>query len=171
MELKLQRISNWWMSLGLREQRSLLIGAIFLVLFFSYSFVWKPIQDQSVNLRKKIVEQEKTLQWMQHMDAKLITASRHSGRQAQSIPSPVVLLGLLQKEIENADLAQSLTQLKQSSNEMLEMHFQKVSFDALIKLFIRMKQRYAIEIDHITLTALSVAGTVNADLTLAIHQT
>lgn len=155
------KIKDWWATLGIREKKAVSGAGIVLLIFAVYQFLWLPFQNQAIYLRKQIVSNEKTLLWMQTIDQR-ISATR--GNEHAQKTSAVLLLGILQKEIESAGLQQSLMQLKQNNNGMIELHFQKVQFDELMKLLIQINKQHGTDIVQMSALADPSPGIVNADI-------
>jgi type II secretory pathway component PulM len=104
---------------------------------------------------------------MQSADSEISMIEKQSPGTTGKPVSPVVLLSLLQKQIDAAGLGQNLTQLKQSSNASIEIHFQKVGFDKLSGLLIDAAKRYNVSVVQMSAAADNgTPGVVNADLIL-----
>jgi len=78
--------------------------------------------------------------------------------------SLVVFLSQMQKKINQSGLESYLTQLKQSDNESVEIHFQKVEFDKLIKLLMTVMKEYPATVSRLSVTATDAPGYVSADV-------
>jgi general secretion pathway protein M len=162
------KIKEWWFSLALREKQAVVLGGTVAALFIVYQFIWSPLIQRTDTMRKRIVAQEKTLLWMQGADKeieKLASQQSNGGYKALSV---VVLLSLMQKQVNHAGLEQQLTQLKQASNESVEMHFQKIDFDKLIAMLMKVVKEERISIAQLSVKAEDTPGIVNADVILKI---
>jgi type II secretory pathway component PulM len=104
---------------------------------------------------------------MQNVDVQL-TQLEKDPKQSEHVASPVALLSVLQKEVTDARLEPNLVQLKQVSNDAVEMQFQKVSFDKLMQLLIRMSKEHAVLISTLNVTTETEPGLVNANVVLGI---
>lgn len=161
------KAKEWWASLALREKQALAIGAVSLFIFIVYQGIWSPLVDQATSMRKRIVAQQKTVVWMQAADKALQKAEGEKSERKQST-SPVVLLAVMQKQINQAGLDAALTQLKQGANETVEMHFQKVEFDKLITLLMHTIKTQRVSLAQLSASAEGSPGIVNADIMLKL---
>lgn len=166
MKENIIKLKEWWSGLGLRERKAIGLATIALSVFILYQFVWSPLDEAASALRKEIASSEKNLVWMQNANNE-IKKHTQQNKPNEKVSSPVVMLGLLQKEIDHAGLQQYLTQLKQNNNDAIEIHFQKVQFDALMKLLLEVSQKHGAEI--IQMSAVTDApGLVNADILVKV---
>lgn len=161
------KFNDWWEPLAPREKQVVIIGSIIVGLLILYYLIWSPYLNHMNNLRENIVSQEKNLAWMQTANNEI---DRIAGQDSNKnkITSPVALLGLLQQQINQAGLSTQLTQLKQASDDSVEMHFQKVSFDALMKMLITAIKGQAITINQVAVVASDTPGIVDADIRLGL---
>lgn len=158
------KIQAWWMSLALREKQAISIGAALLVLFIVYQWIWSPYLEHVDTMRKRIISDQKTLSWMQTADKQIQSLETQGKSKTKSI-SPVALLSQMQKQINRSGLEQFLTQLKQTTNEAIEVHFQKIEFDKFIKMLASFMQEQDVTIVRMTITA-NTPGYVNADIVM-----
>jgi len=150
-------------ALAKREQLALVIGSAAVVLFILYELIWSPYLNAVANLRNRITDEQKTLQWMQSADRNM----QHMQAVATNNQlSPVALLGVLQKEINSAGLSGELTGLKQSSSNAVQMNFQKVEFDKLIALLIKVIKQENVTISQMSVTADAAPGLVTGEIVL-----
>lgn len=165
MKERLLKLKEWWQSLSQREKLTLSIGTLLSGIFFTYQFLWMPLVDANAEMRKQIVLQTKNLQWI---EAASLAIKEAKPKQAQStLTTPVMLLGLMQKQIEVRGLKKYLIQLKQSNNENITLKFQKVSFDKLMRFLINMNEEHSIIISQFNVSALPELGLVDAEISLA----
>lgn len=161
------KLQEMWSQMAARERRAVAIAAPVVIFFIVYQWVWSPLIGSVDYLRQRITTQQKTLEWMQNADQDLQKMQGHQHNKAIA-SSPVVLLGALQKQIRQSGLQQYVTELKQSNNDGVEVHFQKVEFDKLVQLLITMNKTESFIISHMTTTSLTTQGLVNADLSLRL---
>ncbi len=160
------KIKDWWNTLALREKQAVAIGGALLTVFLLYAGIWSPYVDHVAAMRDKIQSEEKLLAWMQSADNDIRRIEKQSGQTVKSV-TPVVLLGLLQSQIDKAGLAGSLTQLKQSGNAAIEMHFQKVAFDKLSGLLLAVVRKNNVAVTQLSAVSDNTPGEVNADIILS----
>jgi general secretion pathway protein M len=161
------KLQEWWLNLALREKQAVALGGLLLGLFILYQFIWTPYLNQITAMRTRIQTEQKTLRWMQAADKEISKLSGQSKNKSQSI-TPVIVLGLLQKQINHVGLEQNLTQLKQATNESIELHFQKVVFDKLITFLTSVIKEQSVSIAQLSVSAENTPGIVNADIILKL---
>ncbi len=161
------KLKEWYAQLETRERRAVNIGGTALALAIFYFGIWSPFLARVDGLRDTIVNEQKTLAWMQDADQKIKQlASENSGdRQALT---PVTLLALLQTQINQAGMKDALTQMKQAANDSIQLQFKNVSFDQLIKLLIAVIKANHVTISQFSATGEATPGKVSADVMLAM---
>jgi len=159
------KLKEWWINLALREKQAVMAGSILLGLFIVYQWMWTPYLNHIASMREKITHDQKTLLWMQSADQAIQKVESKSIAKNKPV-SLVVFLSQMQKQIKQSGLGQFLTQLKQSGNESIEIHFQKVEFEKLIKFLTTVMKTYPVSISHLTLVAADSSGYVNADIVI-----
>lgn len=159
------KAKEWWSHLSTREKQASIAGASVVAIFIVYELMWSPLVDHVEVLRKQIVTEQKTLVWMQAADTDVRKMEGETTKKGKSV-SPVAMLSLLQKQINHVELNKNLTQLKQASNDTIEMHFQKVEFDKLIGLLTTIVKEQPVSISQMSATADNTPGIVNADILL-----
>jgi general secretion pathway protein M len=161
------KVKEWWNTLATREKQVVAAGGTLLTVFIVYAGIWSPYVGRVSAMRGRIESEQKVLRWMQSADSEISMIEKQSPGTTGKPVSPVVLLSLLQKQIDAAGLGQNLTQLKQSSNASIEIHFQKVGFDKLSGLLIDAAKRYNVSVVQMSAAADNgTPGVVNADLIL-----
>ncbi len=163
-----QKAKTWWSTLNAREKQAVSIGGIVLGIFIIYAGIWSPYVNHMDDMRKQIETNQKTLQWMTATDKEIKKIEGQAKNKSKPITA-VVLLSVLQKQTQQAGLAQYMTQLKQATNDSVEMHFQKVGFDSLIKLLSTAIKTNNISISQMSASAQSAPGTVDADIMIKIE--
>lgn len=160
-------LNEWWSQLAEREQRMLLVGGVIVALFIVYAGIWSPFLNRLNHMRQHIQAQEKTLVWMQSAD-KALQSAQHSHDVQREVLSPVQLLSYLQKQFEAAGLSSQLAQLKQSSEHTIEIQFQQVDFDLLMKVWLQILRAQSIHFTQFTVTAESEPGIVNVAMSIEV---
>ena len=161
------KLKEWWSNLSLREKQAVGSGGSVLTVFIFYQLMWSPFLDHMALMRKKIQTDGKVLIWMEAADKQIQKVEGQAKPTTKTI-TPVILLGLLQKQINHAGLGQYLSNMKQGSNESVDIHFQKVEFDKLMTLLIAVIKEHHVFITQMSVTADITPGVVNADLTLSL---
>lgn len=162
------KLKEWWAALAQRERQAVTIGSLFLLMFIIYQWIWTPYLQYVDDLRVKIGKDQKTLAWMQAADKEIKKLENQSNAKPQSVTT-VALLSDMQKQIQQAGLETALTQLKQASNNTVEVHFQKVEFDKLIKMLANVVRAERVSISQLSAKIDNSPGIVNADILLKIE--
>lgn len=160
------KLKEWWGNLASREKQIIVIGSCCAALCFVYFCLFSPLIGRVTTLRQQIRSQQKTLVWMQTADKEIQKLEKETQHKTQQ-NSSVLLLGEIQKRIKQADLSQSLSQLKQNSNRSIEIHFKKVKFDSLMQFLISLLKEQNTTISQMSVTAENTSGMVNADLIIS----
>jgi type II secretory pathway component PulM len=161
------KLKNWWSNLKVREQQAIMIGGTVIGVFIIYQFIWSALVNHVAAMRHQIVTEQKELVWMQAADKEIQQIEGHSKNKGKST-TPVMLLSFLQKQINQTRLESQLSQLKQTSNDAVEMHFQKIEFDKFIRLLTIIIKEQPVSISQLSITAESAPGIVNADVNLVL---
>ena len=157
------KLKEWWDQLALREQRAISMGGVLIAVFIFYQGIGSPSLHHLEVMRQKIVSAQKTLWWMQSAD-KVIRS--HLSVMKPPPVSPLVFLSQMHGQIKLAGLESFLTELKQSGNDSVEMHFQKIEFDKLAAFLIRVMKASPVTISQLSVSALEARGLVNAELVI-----
>lgn len=165
MKENLEKFKAWFSKLSLREKQAVSIGSVLLGIFIIYEAIWSPYLNHIQNMRQRIIAEQKNLLWMQSAD-KVLDKMNHSATKTPPV-SVVVFLSQMQKHIDQAGLASFLTQLKQSTNDSIEMHFQKVEFNKLMAFMIDVMQQRPVLVLQFSVTTAGSPGIVNADLVMS----
>lgn len=161
------RIKEWWQHLGPREQKLVSYGGIITLLLLFFAFIWLP-EMQFVSLtRNKIPHTRNLVVWMQAADRKLSLASHENND--KPILTPVGLLSTLQNRINRMNMQNALQQLKQISNEAIELNFNEVEFDNLISLLLETCKNPSVKIEQLSASASKNSGMVKARVVLKLE--
>lgn len=162
-----QKLKEWWASLTLRDKRIILIGGILASSAIIYLWIWLPVLEKVESQRKRIEADATLLVWMQAAD-KEIKKLESRGTKKTAALSPVSFLSYVQTKIKEVDLSQSLTQLRQVSNETIAMRFQKVDFDQAIRLLIAIVKEQNVSIVQLSAVAEKISGTATIDVVIKL---
>lgn len=162
-----QKIKAWWQHLTTREKQSLLAGSMVTFIFIFYLLVWSPLIIKNVALREQIANNLKTLSFVQAADQE-IKKMDQKGSQKTTLTSPVQLLSILQKQINEEGLEQYLAELKQGNLDSIELHVQKIPFDQMISLLIDTIKTYNVNVSQMNVVSEAQPGIVNADIFLQL---
>lgn len=159
------KLKEWWSNLVLREKLAVGIGASVFFIFILYQGIWSPFLSHIDSIRKRIGTEQKLLVWMQGADKQIQMLGNHTQQKSKSI-TPVELLSFVQKQIDHVGISGQLTQLKQTSNETIEMQFQKVEFDKVMALVTDISKKQSVSITQMSTTVESTPGVVSVEVVL-----
>ncbi len=162
-----QAILDFWAKREKREQQTLVIGGGVVGLLLIYAILISPLFQHLSDLRDTIAHDEKTLAWMRGMD-NAIAQYADQPIQTQKQLTTVDALATLQKAVQTSSLADGLTGLKQNNSNSVELHFQHISFDALMRFLGKLLKANALTITSFSSTATESPGVVNADIILSV---
>lgn len=168
LSYKLNKYKEWWINLSLREQRIVMIGGIALVLFLIYALVLSPLYQSVTVMRQRLTANEKTLAFMQTINQEINEITQAATQDKSKSHSPLELISLLQNQIASAQLNEQLTQLKQTSKDSIEMHFQKVEFDKLCAMLIKISKTQNAVIMQVAVKRVDMVGHVDADVVIGV---
>lgn len=160
------KLKERWAALAPREKQAVSIGGSLLLIFIVYQFIWMPSLQSVDDLRQHIKTDQKNLVWMQEADKELQQLNKQNQGKRSSM-TPAVLLAAVKKKIVHAGLENYLTQLKQTTNDSIEIHFQKVEFDKLVDVLMQISKQEQVAISRWSVTVVDNApGLVNADMVI-----
>lgn len=162
-----EKMALWWDGLAAREKQTVVIGGMVTSILLFYALIWSPALDHVAQMRKQLTAQQKLLLWMQQAQKELKQNQNSNASNSQAM-TPVALLSYLQKQLEQAGLMQSTTQLKQIDADRVSLHFQNVSFDALLRVLISALHAQRVTITQLSAVAQTTPGIVNADVIIRI---
>lgn len=156
-------MKDWWMNLSLRDKQ--IYSSLSVVIFLSliYMLVWSPLEESADHLRQSVKSNITLLRWMEGTDAKI----RALQKQAQPVKSDSAsLLSLTQSDLNQQSFARNILQIEQSEGQSVQVRFQNVNFDDLLKWLVKFTQAHSVLISAFTATSTSTPGIVDAELHL-----
>lgn len=109
------KLTELWSSLAQRERQAIALLGTFLAIVILYLWFWSPLQNAVIAERKRIQTDQHTLVQMQAADKAIQNLEGQTKKRNPSV-TPIVLLGILQKQVDEEGMTQTLTQLKQAGN-------------------------------------------------------
>jgi general secretion pathway protein M len=163
----LTKLKAKWSDLTVSEKQTVAIGGGVAALLLFYLLIWGPYLDRIDTMRKQIRAEQKNLAWMVAANDRIKKLENQTKHNTANM-TPVMLLSELQKQIREAGLDGSLTGLKQSSSDAVEMHFQKVSFDQVIKMLTTVLIEQGVTVSQFSAVSQHSPGVVNVDVVLSL---
>ncbi len=158
-------MKEWWINLKLREKQYLTAAGFIIFLFFLYVTLLAPISHYNNSLREEISQQQHLLVSMQTIDTQIRNTEKLATKNLPTQTS-ATLLSTLQNETKQSPLASNLTQLSQTENNSVQLVFQKVNFDILMKWLSDLLQRKELNVVQMTATPNGSIGVVDATIVL-----
>jgi general secretion pathway protein M len=155
----LERLRQWYAARGAQEQRTLRIGAIAVALVLLLG-VLVPLQ-RGVSARAARVEALRTdLGWLRSMGPRLAAAASLPAASSES------LVVVVDRVARATGIAAGMSASQQSANGTLDVHLERVSFDALASWLGQLTQLNGVQVDAATIESAGAAGQVRATLVL-----
>jgi type II secretory pathway component PulM len=158
-------MKEWWQNLAIREKQTLIIGAIIVSIFILYAFIWSPLMDAVGNERAKLTREQKLLVFMREANRTIKHAQTRDNVEVKAV-SPIILISVLQKRINQMALQPSVSQLKQGMNNTVQVNFHDGDYDKIIQLLNDLVSEYNVSIQQMTVIKAKSNGLVNADIIL-----
>ena len=83
--------------------------------------------------------------------------------------SLVSFLSIIKQGVQTAALSKSLSQLRQSGNDSIEIHFQNVNFDQAIRFLSSILKTHDVHVSQFSVTALAAPGQTNIDMVMKVN--
>lgn len=157
-------MKEWWNHLALREKQLLSLGFLFICIFLLYLLVLNPLDQKVTDIRNQISRNQELLAWMQDADKKIQSVEKSSLQNKNIGHSSGSLLSIIQKQINRTPLVSTLSQLHQVENDSVQLTFQKVDFDQLLKWLIQVSKQEGIQISQAHMTPSPSPGIVSAEI-------
>lgn len=161
------KLKDWWATLALREQRVVAAGGAVIAFLFLYAAIWLPTLNHLDNMRKQISSDQKALLTIQAINQD-IQKIENEAKNKTKASSAINLLTAMQAKIQEARLEPNLRELKQISNDIVQVQFQNVDFDRVIRLLIIVCKEQGASITQMSAVAESSPGTVNMNVSLKL---
>lgn len=161
MKTLIDRYHAQFKQLRAKDQRMLLVLAVFLVLLIAYGVVWQPIQSfRSTSLE----DRERNLALLTMM--KQTEAQARAGARSEPMQA---FDGNLLSAITDVANAEGVTpnRLQPEGESSVSLWFEAVAFSALVQLLDRLDREQGIGVDQMVIDRTEVSGAVRARLVLS----
>lgn len=139
-----------WQQLQPREQQLVLISAILLVVFISYSLIWQPLNANILKAEQKLARQQQLLTWVMEQGQTLQAGA--SAPQASGSLTSIVNSTARQAGIKVSRM--------QPKGDSLQLWLDDIAFDQLLAWLLQLKQNYQLNIEAIDITNTDTQGVV-----------
>jgi general secretion pathway protein M len=151
-------MKDWWLNLNLREKQTIAWGGVAIILILLYLFAWSPLMESVTMLRNKVQRNQKLLVWMKAANEQIQSARLVPNKKSTTGS----LLSIVQNQVNSSSVAKNVTQLRQTDNDAVQLNFQNVDFDRLMKWLVAMAQEEGLLIAQMSVTPTDAPGVVNA---------
>ena len=152
---------QWFRSQATRDQRMLVLLALFVALVLLWMTIWLPVQDGLTVARARHGDALEDQRWMiSNRDA----ASRAAGRELSPGQSGQALLSTVASSAGRAGL--TLNRFQPEGNDSLAVSLDDVAFDDLVIWLETLAQRQGIRVRQASIDARDTLGRVRARLLL-----
>lgn len=152
-------------NLSPRERRFIIVG-IAAALFLALLFTWLTL-DRRVHRLETVVHDQKALdQWM-HSAAQQVARLR--GVQSRGPAHGTggrSLLAVVDQTAKQAGLGGAIKRVEPDKEDSVRVWFEQVAFDDMVRWLSSLRQRYAVQVDTVTIDRQPQPGLVNARLVL-----
>jgi general secretion pathway protein M len=153
---------QYWHNLQGREQRTLMIGGVALLLLLLYSAVLAPISRELQRLEQGVAADRELLAWMEQSAVQVKQLRGNGGGQRGSGQS---LLSLVDASAKQNGLGGALKQVKPEGSGV-SLRFEEASFDDMVRWLGRLGTEQGVGVTTLTLERLPLSGRVNATVVL-----
>lgn len=164
----IQVIKKRWTQFSQREKQMVAVGGSVLTLYLCYALIWSPFLNHVDAMRKKVKTNQQLLAWMKSADQVMLELKK-SEHQRVRPESLVSFLSVLKQGVQEAALAKSLSQLRQSGSDSIEIHFQNVDFDKAIRFISSILTAHDVHVTQLSVSALPTPGQTNIDMVMKVN--
>ncbi len=156
-------MKDWFDKLQQREQHFILAGGAVLGLFFLYILLWLPFSNSIEESHKRVVSQEKILQWMKFSAEEI----RLQGSAHASIPvGNRSLLTLISQTSKSAGLGENMKRVEEDGRNKARVWLEQADFGKLVLWLGSLQNSHAINATQVTVDRQAANGLVNVRLLL-----
>jgi general secretion pathway protein M len=157
-------IRQRWEALASREQLTLGLGAMALLLILGYVLLWEPLAQSRDDWRTRVVSSESDLAWMR------AAAPRVQANRGTDVPAGMrdnrSLLARVDASAREAGLGDVLLRVEPVSSGQVRVQFERAGFDALVRWLEDLSTRYGTRVTELSATRSEGVGLVDARLSL-----
>ena len=153
---------SYWQNLQAREQRTLLIGGVVVLLLLIYSLILDPFVQEMARMEQGVAADRELLAWMEQSAQQFNALRGNGGGKSGSGGS---LLSLVDASAKKNGLGGALKQVKPEASGV-RLRFEQASFDDMVRWLGRLGSEQGVGVIALTLERLPEAGQVNATVVL-----
>jgi len=157
-------IKLWWENLSERDQLVLGVGGTISLILIIYLFIWTPLSDAVVHETIQMKKQQSLLRYLQQSYLKIQAFQAGGVSETEKTSGP--LLTVVESSLASQQLSSFLQQVQQSQDNQMQLTFQKVPFDKLMRWLQTLWTTNGISVTTFSASRLPVMGIVDAEIIL-----
>ena len=147
----MEKLQGWWQGITAREQRLVFIGAILLLVGFSYWSIWQPLTTRIAERERQVQNQQQTLAWLKEKGEEVLAMQGGSGRQ---IDTSGTLEGVVNRTAFNHKI--KIARLQPQGQE-LQVWIDSVQFNDLLRWLATLAEQHGIQVQIIEVARENLA--------------
>lgn len=152
---------NYLNSLNEREKWMLIATILFVAGYFYYLFLYAPLSSRVSQKSAQLIEKSQTLSWM-----KQIKDKAHATKKKQTLDNSQLLTVLAAQLKQNTQL-QFPYQLQQTGSGDIQLTFDAVPFNLLVKWLSTVNEHYALQIKQFEASLTEKPGVTKLSIILS----
>jgi type II secretory pathway component PulM len=155
----LARLGQWFAARSAQEQRSLRLGGVAALLVLLIGALL-PLHGSIASRSARVTAMRADLGWLRSMSSQLAAAA--------SLPSssPESLVVVVDRVARATGIAAGMSSSQQSANGSVDVHLERVSFDALATWLGQLTQLNGVQVESASIEGAGTPGLVRATLVL-----
>lgn len=154
-------MKEWFNSLDARERKTLISGAVALLLICIYFLGWEPFVKKIERLEKSNAENQQTLTWMKQRAEEVRQLQRTNSGTKVDLKGQS-LLGVIDKTAKSNNLGSAIKRVQPEGNDKALVRLEKAEFNHVIRWLEQLQLQQGIQIDSSVIEKQSEPGLVNA---------
>jgi len=157
----LNELKSKFFALDNSEQKTVIVGILFVVLFLLYIVVYKPMNSTLTQLQQSNVKNQELLIWMKESVAQLKGSGK--GKNSANKRGNRSLSEVINTSAASAKVSISRSQPRE--NNQYQIWLDKVVFDDMVDWIERLTRDYGVAVNSVNLGATDSNGMVRASIT------
>ncbi|MBX9704881.1 MAG: type II secretion system protein M [Gammaproteobacteria bacterium] len=158
--------SSWltrWRRLSTREQQSVTVLAIALLIAIIYFGVVEPVNNTISDLQQRISLQQAVLA---HIQPEISAATSLKSTTKVQLVAAADLLPTVDQSLQQTGLHKAVTEIRETGNNQVQITFTSVPFDSLVSWLVQLWQAHQIQTARIDVQRADTPGDVQGTLVL-----
>ena len=154
----------WFDELSRREQLTVLVGSVALVIMLLYLMVWAPLSEERGRLHSDVLSQQETFEWMKQAAQQVVGHSGGAGQ--KSAISGGSLLTLVDRSAKSANMGGSIKRIQPDKDGKVRIWLEGVNFDLMMKWLGGLSRDQGVALAEVNVERFESSSFVKARLTL-----